>query len=182
MTRVALLTLVVFAAVGCSAGPAADGAARGATAKAATKATARQSRPHAQAAPAAPVVAGWDSFPATRAALKRDIAARAEALREGPLGGRAKQLASLRLAAAGLDLAVDGALAAALDSLQRALSLHGANGYACLGLAYVHLVQGRSAQAAEFVASARTDLPREAKVDAEVEALARAVAAGNGRS
>ena len=150
---------------GCAAGPGAKGGAPTRPTKDAAHARAKAEAPQATAAP------DWESFTHTGAALRGEIARRAKALGEGPIGNRAVELASLRLAASGRDLVDAGSLDGALEVLQRAVSLWGSNGYAYLYLAYVHHVQGRAGRAGEFAASARRYLPRDEPVRAELEGL-----------
>lgn len=96
-------------------------------------------------------------------------------MKSGPVGAGATELASLRLAASSRDLIDSGSLAAARQSLQRAVSLWGSNGWAYLWLGYVSHVEGKAEQAAEFTAKARRHLPREAGVTAEVDGLAASI-------
>jgi hypothetical protein len=178
MRRVALLLLVVVAAGGCAARalPPAGEVAAVSPRKASTE------TPPPRVPGPARSDKGWEKFPAVREALVREIGARAEALRQGPVGGRAKELAGLRLCDAGFELVAAGSLAAARESFEKGLSLHGANGYAYLGLAYVHHLQGRFAQAGEFAAGAGRYLPRQGGAGRELEALKSAIAAGAARS
>jgi tetratricopeptide (TPR) repeat protein len=176
VTRAALLLLALVVASGCAAGRDA-GPRRG---DGRPRSEARSERKAARDRKAAPVVAvevvpGWESFPASRAALKRDI--------DGPgAAAHPKKLASLRAAAAGFDALEQGSLDLAQSSFERAVSLHGSDGYAYLGLAYLHHVQGRSDQAAEFVDSARRSLPPDAAMRKEVGALVASIDANRGGS
>lgn len=169
-----LLGLVgVYMLAGCGAGPAARDGARTAPKKGTSVST------HAKAGePEVAPAQDWESFAKSGAALRTDIAARAESMKKGPIGNRGVQLASLRLAASGRDLIDAGSLDGALEALQRAVSLYGGNGYAYLYLAYVHHVQGHGEQAAEFAASARRYLPRDEAVRAELEGLTRSIRLG----
>lgn len=128
-----------------------------------------------RAAPAPAPAVDWESFSHTSAALRGDIAARADAMKQGPIGNRGVELASLRLAASGRDLIDAGSLDGALEALKRAVSLDGRNGYAYLYLAYVHHEQGRGERAAEFAANARRYLPADAAVEAEIDGLSAAI-------
>ncbi len=155
---------------GCSAGPATKDSV------AVSPQALAPSAPHPQLeAPEVAAAPDWASFRQTGAALRSEISRRAAALREGPIGNRAVELASLRLAASGRDLIDAGSLGGALAALERAVSLYGGNGYAYLWLAYVHHVQGRSERAAEFAASAGRYLPRDQKVRAELAGLTQSI-------
>ncbi|MFN2426831.1 MAG: tetratricopeptide repeat protein, partial [Candidatus Binatia bacterium] len=114
-------------------------------------------------------------FTRSGAALRAEIAVRADAMKKGPIGSRGTQLASLRLASSGRDLIDAGSLDGALEALERAVSLYGGNGYAYLYLAYVNHVQGRGEQAGEFAANARRYLPDDEAVLAELEGLALSI-------
>lgn len=165
---------LVFLA-GCAAGPAASDEAR------APRQSAPVLKPTGPKVPRAPAVepAGdWESFSQSGVALRAEIDERADAMNAGPIGSRGVELASLRLAASGRDLIDAGSLDGALEALQRAISLYGRNGYAYLFLAYVHHVQGRGAQAAEFAASAGRYLPQDAGVRAELEGLTTSIREG----
>lgn len=162
-----LAGLFVFAgllATGCAAGPAAGPASH----EPSLGQEAARSRDR-------------ETFPRTAAVLRDEIDEKAGALRDGPIGNRARELASLRLAASGRELLVSGSLDGALVSLQKAVSLYGANGYAYLFLASVHQAEGRPGQAREFVASARRYLPRDKGVEAELDGLARSLEEGRPR-
>lgn len=117
----------------------------------------------------------WESFRAAGAALRRDIQTRADAMKSGPVGNRAVELASLRISANAQDLIDAGSLDGALVALQRAVSLDGSNGYAYLFLAYVHQVQGQSELAGELAANAARFLPRQTEVRAELAGLRLAI-------
>jgi len=185
-TKVAASVLAAALAAGCSAAATTERSPHATTKKAtpgsaSTKAKATgtataTARARAVAPAPAPTPApGWESFSHTSAALRGDIAARADAMKRGPIGNRGVELASLRLAASGRDLIDAGSLDGALEALQRAVSLYGHNGYAYLYLAYVHHEQGREERAAEFAANARRYLPADKAVEAEVEGLAAAI-------
>jgi hypothetical protein len=161
--RAALVLLPAAFVVGCAAGPAATPAAE----------TARASRAPERAADARAPDADWESFPRSAEALRIEIDERAAALRTGPIGSRAQQLASLRLAATARELILSGSPDGALAALRKAVSLFGGNGYAYLFLASVHQAEGRRVQAREFAASARRYLPRDEGVQAELDALTR---------
>lgn len=173
MTRAALLLLALVVAGGCAAGRDAGPRHGDAKPKAARKA-ARESAGDAKPAKPAPVVPGWESFPASRAALKRDIAGMAAG------AANAKKLASLRASAAGFDALDDGGLPVAKSAFERAVSLHGSDGYAYLGLAYLHHVQGRPDLAAEFAGSAARFLPADAGTRKELGALTASIVASRG--
>lgn len=121
--------------------------------------------------PQAPRALPAVSFPAAGAALQREIDRRASELKQGPVGNRAVELASLRLAASGRELIDAGSPGGALEALERAVSLWGENGYACLYLAHVYGMQGRRKRAAEFAAFAGRYLPADTEVRAELEGL-----------
>jgi hypothetical protein len=160
--------LAVALGAGCTAGPAATQAepvARTGRPAAATRAKSK----------ALPVSPDWDSFEHSRAALHGEIERRAAELREGPIGHRGVELASLRLAASGRDLIDAGSTGGALAALERAVSLDGRNGFAYLWLAVVHHMRGNAGQAAEFAASAGSCLPRETSVRDELEGLAKSI-------
>lgn len=167
---------------GCAAGPVttkARPAAKKTDAAAASAKGAASAKDEPSRVAAAP---DWESFSQTAAALRSDISRRAGELRHGPVGNRAQQLASLRLASNARDLIDAGSLEGALEALQRAVSLYGGNGYAYLWLAYVHHVQGRADRAAEFAASARRYLPADTKIRAELEGLALSIRHGSAQA
>lgn len=169
---IAWAVAVALLAAGCFAGPATRKSSR----PAAKSGTA--SRPAKAEEPRVAAAEDWESFNATAASLRAEIEKRAAAMSQGPVGNRAVELASLRLAASGRDLVDAGSLDGALEVLQRAVSLYGGNGYAYLYLAYVHHVQGRPERAAEFAASARRHLPRDKPVQAELEGLRLSIRQG----
>jgi tetratricopeptide (TPR) repeat protein len=150
------------------------GCAAGAKATRATPASPGPERPPA-AAPTRGGTAEAATFPRTTAVLHDDIRDRAEALRAGPIGNRARELASLRLAASGRELLVSGSAAGALAALEKAISLYGANGYAYLFLASVHQAEGRRDEARQAAANARRYLPGDEGVQAELEGLLRSI-------
>ncbi len=175
--RAATIPFVLALAAGCASGPVA----------AERPMPERAPRPPAHSPPAAaprveePSVrpaSNWESFTKTGDALHAEIERRAAALKSGPVGNRAVELASFRLAASGHELIQAGSLDGALEALERAVSLYGGNGYAYLYLAYVHHLDGRQDQAREFAASARRYLPRDEGVRAELEGLGQAIGAG----
>lgn len=168
--RAALFLLPAAFVVGCAAGPAATPATETARASRAPERAA-----DARAADARAADADWESFPRSAEALRIEIDERAAALRTGPIGSRAQQLASLRLAATARELILSGSPDGALAALRKAVSLFGGNGYAYLFLASVHQAEGRRDQAREFAASARRYLPRDKGVQAELDALMRAL-------
>lgn len=169
-----LLALVV--ASGCAAGRDAGPRRGDARPKAESESGRRAARDRkAGSVGAVEVVPGWESFAASRAALKRDIDAPRAA-------SHPKKLASLRAAAAGFDALEQGSLDLAQSSFERAVSLHGSDGYAYLGLAYLHHVQGHGDQAAEFADSARSSLPPDAAMKKEVRALTASIDANRGGS
>ncbi|MFN2376987.1 MAG: tetratricopeptide repeat protein, partial [Candidatus Binatia bacterium] len=157
-------------------GPAAKKSSRPAAKSGAASRPAKQ--PAKEEEPRVAAAEDWESFQATAASLRREIEKRAAAMSQGPVGTRAVELASLRLAASGRNLVDAGSLDGALEVLQRAVSLYGGNGYAYLYLAYVHHVQGRPERAAEFAASARRHLPRDKPVQAELEGLRLSIRQG----
>jgi tetratricopeptide (TPR) repeat protein len=120
-----------------------------------------------------------ETFPRSAEALRVEIDERAHALRAGPIGDRAQQLASLRLAATARDLVLSGSPGGALEALRKAVSLFGGNGYAWLFLASVHEAEGRRDEARESAASARRYLPRDEGVQAELDALMRTLDSAN---
>jgi tetratricopeptide (TPR) repeat protein len=166
--RAAFVLVPAAFVVGCAAGPAATPATE----------TARASRAPERTDARAPD-ADWESFPRSAEALRAEIDERAAALRTGPIGSRAQQLASLRLAATARELIVSGSPDGALEALRKAVSLFGGNGYAYLFLASVHQAEGRRDQAREFAASARRYLPRDKGVQAELDALMRTLGTGS---
>lgn len=193
-TVAAALVAAVFAAsvgAGCSAGPGRAGGVEPRAPKG-QKADAGDGSARPQAtktgkttgvagpldASFGPVAKDWQSFRRCRAAMQRDIDAKAAAMKSGPVGSAATQLASLRLASSSRDLIDSGSLDAARSSLQRAISLDSGDGWAWLWLACVHHAQGRGDLAAEVLGKARSRLPREAGVDSEVAGLAAAIRAG----
>jgi tetratricopeptide (TPR) repeat protein len=173
---VALAACLVLVA-GCAAGP--SGKPARATKAAAPRRPGVISEAKAEG-PRVPPSTDWESFTATGKALKQEIATRAAALKSGPVGNRAVELASLRLAASGRELIDAGSLDGAVEVLQKAISMWGSNGYAYLELGYVHHVQGHDDRAAEFAASAARYLPREHAVRAELEGLRRSIAPSPG--
>ena len=171
--RSASLLLGALLVAGCAAGPGAKDGALAAPGKG-TSVSTRAKAGEPRVAPAR----DWESFAKTGAALRAEIARRAEAMKKGPIGNRGVELASFRLAASGRDLIDAGSLDGALEALQRAVSLYGGNGYAYLYLAYVHHVQGHGEQAAEFAAGARRYLPGDEAVQAELEGLVASIRQG----
>jgi hypothetical protein len=146
----------------------------------ATAGCAAKPEPVRRAAPAEAPLSGqssapWQSFDGTAAVLRKDIDRRAEALRSGPIGNRAAELASLRLAASAHELLDAGSVDGARHALERAVSLYAGNGYACLLLAYVHHAQGRPVDAREQLARARRTLPKDERVRSELDALSRSM-------
>jgi hypothetical protein len=126
--------------------------------------------------------AGMD-FPATTAALQREIDRLADELGQGPIGDRATELASLRLAASARDLVLSESPGGAREALDRAVSLYGRNGYAYLWLACVDHLEHRSDRAGRWLAKAGRDLPADRKIRGELHGLARRVdPAAAGRS
>ena len=83
-----LLGLVgVYMLAGCGAGPAARDGARTAPKKGTSVST------HAKAGePEVAPAQDWESFAKSGAALRTDIAARAESMKKGPIGNRGVQL------------------------------------------------------------------------------------------
>lgn len=153
------------------AGPAAKDEAALPHSRKATASLSRRKADSVLAPPTAAATTSGVSFPHTNSALRAEIAKRADAAAEGPIGNHAAELASLRLAASGLDLIDAGSLGGAAETLQRAVSLWGGNGYAYTFLAYVQHAEGRSDRAAESLATAGRYLPRDREVRGEFEAL-----------
>jgi hypothetical protein len=119
--------------------------------------------------------ADWQSFPRSSAALRSEISRRKEALATGPIGNRGVELASLRLAATGADLATSGSVEGAREALERAVSLDAANGYALLWLAWVEHVRRDDQKAAQLAAEASRHLPSDPAIRAELEGLISAI-------
>lgn len=167
--RLGVALVAASIAAGCASGPSAKPSAA-----VARPASVSKGKP---AAAKAPVARDWESFKRTSAMLREEIARRAEELRSGPVGNRAVELASLRLAASGHAMIEAGSLDGALEVLERAVSLYGGNGYAYVFLAYVHHVEGRAASGLEFLDDARLHLPADRGVSGEVEGLAQSLQA-----
>jgi tetratricopeptide (TPR) repeat protein len=165
--RAASVLAVVALLAGCAAGATA-------TAPRATPVSPEPSRADGARSPRGGT-AEVATFPRTAQVLHDEIGNRAEALRAGPIGHRARELASLRLAASGRDLMVSGSAGGALEALDEALSLYGANGYAYLFLASVHRAEGRRDEAGKLTANARRYLPADEGVQAELEGLVRSI-------
>jgi hypothetical protein len=109
----------------------------------------------------------WQGFPRTNEALRAEIDRRADALRSGPIGHRARKLASLRLVATAHDLVEAGADAGAAEALAQAVSLDAGNGYAWLLMASVT----RGPKARELADRAERTLPRDPGVRCELRGL-----------
>jgi Flp pilus assembly protein TadD len=185
------VVLVALLLAGCAAGPAVHqdrSVVRGGVdrqivepAERATDSSREQAWTSSIRAPDPAASTDWETFPRTAEVLRSEIDDRAEDLRQGPIGDRAEQLAGLRLAASGRELLANGSFDGAVIALEKAISLYGANGYAYLFLASIHLAEGRRDQAREFTASARRYLPQGEGVEAELEGLAQAITAPAGR-
>lgn len=117
----------------------------------------------------------WESFSRTREYLDKEIGRRAKALRQGAVGNLAAELASLRMSAKAPALIDKGSLDAAIELLERAVSMYGGNGFAYLFLAYVHHVEGDPGRASGFLSSARRYLPADKGVRGETEGLGRSI-------
>jgi hypothetical protein len=109
----------------------------------------------------------WQGFQRTNETLRAEIDRRAEALRSGPIGNRARELASLRLAATAHDLLQAEADAGAAEALAQAVSLDAGNGYAWLLMAYVT----EGPKALELAERAERTLPRDPGVRCELRGL-----------
>jgi hypothetical protein len=171
--RVGVALVAASIAAGCASGPAVKAPRAGAMPTA-------SSSPMSRTLPAAertPVAKDWESFKRTSTKLREEITRRAEELRSGPVGNRAVELASLRLAASGHAMIEAGSLDGALEVLERAVSLYGGNGCAYVFLAYVHHVEGRAERGLEFLYDARLHLPADRGVSSEVEGLAQSLQA-----
>ena len=169
--RLGVALVAASIAAGCASGPSAKAPGTRAKPSSVSKGKA------APAAAKAPVAKDWESFKRTSTMLREEIARRAEELRSGPVGNRAVELASLRLAASGHAMIEAGSFDGALEVLERAVSLYGGNGYAYVFLAYVHHVEGRAASGLEFLDDARLHLPADRGVSSEVEGLAQSLQA-----
>lgn len=109
----------------------------------------------------------WQGFRRTNESLRAEIDRRAEALQSGPIGNRARELASLRLAATAHDLLEADADAGAAEALEQAVSLDAGNGYAWLLIAYVT----EGPKALELADKAERTLPRDPGVRCELRGL-----------
>jgi hypothetical protein len=179
---VVVLAGVVAFSQGCATGAASR--AKGGAAVQTKKKPAAPAKVTAKAEQGPPpgTAKDWEAFRRSDAALRAEIGRRAEAMRKGPVGSQATELASLRLAASGRDLIEAGSLDGAVEVLEKAISLNGHDGYAYMFLAYVQHVKGKGDRAAEFVASARRYLPKDAGVQAELEGLAYSVRSSMARA
>ena len=167
-----LLALAVLA--GCAAGPTGPGAKQP-TSTVAKKITSGGGAGASAAVDSTPAAPDWEHFAQTNKSLRQEIALGAEAMKSGPVGNRAVELASLRMAASGFDLVASSSWKAAVPTLQRAISMDGANGYAYLFLAYIHQVTGEGELAGEFAANAARLLPETHAVRAELAGLQLAI-------